>query len=118
MRVGKGGMKKKTKQWRWWIFAVFAFLIFIILQIPATWLIAKFSKDNQILHNVSGNIWQGQADWQRGQLRGTVHWKTRPLDLLLLRVGANLDIHSGNTQFNGVFGYGFGKKIKQPAFLV
>ena len=28
-----------------------------------------------------------------------------------LRVGANLDIHSGNTQFNGVFGYGFGKKI-------
>ena len=104
-------MKKKTKQWRWWIFAVFAFLIFIILQIPATWLIAKFSKDNQILHNVSGNIWQGQADWQRGQLRGTVHWKTRPLDLLLLRVGANLDIHSGNTQFNGVFGYGFGKKI-------
>jgi len=81
-------MKKKTKQWRWWIFAIFAFLIFIILQIPATWLIAKFSKNNQILHNVSGNIWQGQADWQRGQLRGSVHWKTRPLDLLLLRLGA------------------------------
>lgn len=43
--VGKGGMKKNTKQWRWWLFAIFAFLIFIILQIPATWLIAKFSKD-------------------------------------------------------------------------
>ena len=81
LHVGKDGMKKKTKQWKWWIFAIFAFLIFIILQIPATWLIAKFSKDNQILHNVSGNIWQGQADWQQGQLRGSVHWKTRPLDL-------------------------------------
>ncbi len=109
--VGKGGMKKNTKQWRWWLFAIFAFLIFIILQIPATWLIAKFSKDNQLLHNVSGNIWQGQADWQRGQLRGSVHWKTRPLDLLLLRLGADLDIHSGNTHFNGVFAYSFGKKI-------
>ena len=111
LHVGKDGMKKKTKQWKWWIFAIFAFLIFIILQIPATWLIAKFSKDNQILHNVSGNIWQGHADWQQGQLRGSVHWKTRPLDLLLMRLGANLDIHSGNTQFNGVFGYGFGQKI-------
>ena len=28
-----------------------------------------------------------------------------------MRLGANLDIHSGNTQFNGVFGYGFGQKI-------
>lgn len=111
LHVGKGGMKKNTKQWKWWIFAIFAFLIFIILQIPATWLIAKFSKNNQILHNVSGNIWQGQADWQSGQLRGSVHWKTRPLDLFLFRLGANLDIHSGNTQFNGVFAYGLGQKI-------
>ena len=104
-------MKNKTKQWKWWIFAVFAFLIFIILQIPATWLIAKFSKNHQILHNVSGNIWQGQADWQRGQLRGSVHWQTRPLDLLRFRLGANLAIHSGNTQLKGVLGYGFGQKI-------
>ncbi len=64
------------------VFALIAFLIFIILQIPATWLISKFSKNNQTVHNVSGNIWQGQADWHRGALRGTIHWKTRPLDLL------------------------------------
>ncbi|EPP6397876.1 type II secretion system protein N, partial [Acinetobacter baumannii] len=36
-------MKKKSKQWKWWFFALIAFLIFIILQIPATWLISKFS---------------------------------------------------------------------------
>lgn len=103
-------MKKKSKQWKWW-FALIAFLIFIILQIPATWLISKFSKNNQTVHNVSGNIWQGQADWHRGALRGTIHWKTRPLDLLLLRFAADVDIHSGNTQLTGIMAYGFGKKL-------
>ena len=44
-------------------------------------------------------------------MRGSVHWKTRPLDLLLFRLGANLDLHSGNTQLNGVLGYGVGQKI-------
>ena len=109
--VGKDRMKKKNRQWKWWIFAIFVLFIFIVLQIPATWLIAKFSKDYRILQNVSGNIWQGQADWQQGQLRGTVHWKTRPLDLFLLRLGADLDVHSGNTQLNGIVSYGFAKKI-------
>ncbi|MDK4793623.1 MAG: type II secretion system protein N [Acinetobacter sp.] len=104
-------MKKKSKQWKWWFFALIAFLIFIILQIPATWLISKFSKNNQTVHNVSGNIWQGQADWHRGALRGTIHWKTRPLDLLLLRFSADVDIHSGNTQLTGIMAYGFGKKV-------
>ncbi|HBU86115.1 type II secretion system protein N [Acinetobacter oleivorans] len=104
-------MKKKSKQWKWWLFALIAFLIFIILQIPATWLISKFSKNNQTLHNVSGNIWQGQADWRRGTLRGSIHWKTRPLDLFLLRFAADVDIHSGNTQLSGVMGYGVGKKV-------
>ena len=102
-------MKKKSKQVTWWIFAVIAFLVFVVLQIPANWLISKFSKNNQTLSNVSGNIWQGQADWHRGNLRGSLHWSTRPLDLMLLRVAADVEVHSGNTQLNGVLGYGFGK---------
>lgn len=104
-------MKKKSKQWKWWFFALIAFLIFIILQIPATWLISKFSKNNQTLHNVSGNIWQGQADWRRGNLSGSIHWKTRPLDLVLLRLGADVEVHSGNTKLSGVVAYGVSKKI-------
>jgi len=83
-------MNKRTKQLTWWIFAVLAFLLFVVLQIPAAWIISKFSKDNQTLQNVSGNIWQGQADWHKDKLRGSVSWKTRPLDLLLLRLGADL----------------------------
>lgn len=58
-------MNKKSKQITWWITGVVAFLIFVLLQVPATWLISKFYKNNQTLQNVSGNIWQGQADWRR-----------------------------------------------------
>lgn len=104
-------MIKKSKVMVWWGIAVIAFLIFILLQIPASWLISKFYKNNQVLKNVSGNIWHGEADWQSGNLRGSVAWKTRPLDLILLRLGANLEIYSGQTQLNTVLGYGFGKKI-------
>lgn len=73
----------KSKQMRWWILG-FISLVIYFLQIPATWLISKFYKDNQSLQNVSGNIWIGQADWQKGNLRGTVSWRTRPLDFILL----------------------------------
>ncbi|OTG81117.1 type II secretion system protein N [Acinetobacter sp. ANC 4648] len=104
-------MKNKSKQITWWIIGVIAFLVFVLLQVPASWLIAKFYKDNQVLQNVSGNIWQGQADWRKGNLRGSVAWKTRPLDLILFRLGANLDIHSGETQLHGIAAYGLGKKI-------
>lgn len=103
-------MKKKSKQLKWWIFAVVAFVLFVLLQIPANWLISKFSKNNQVLTNVSGNIWQGQADWRKDQLHGSVHWTIRPLDIFLLRLGAQVEIHSADTQLDGIIGYGFGKK--------
>lgn len=104
-------MIKKTKAIQWWIFAILVFFIFIVLQIPAAWLISKFYKNNQVLQNVSGNIWQGQADWRQGKLKGSLSWKTRPLDLFLLRLGANVTLHSGNTQLKAVVGYGLGHKI-------
>ena len=104
-------MITKPKSLTWWIFAISVFLIFVVLQIPAAWLISKFYKNNQVLQNVSGNIWQGQADWHKGNLRGSVTWRTRPWDLVLLRLGANIEVHSGQTQLNGVVGYGLGKKI-------
>ena len=106
-----GGMGATNKKLRWWMFAILTFVIFVLLQVPATWLIAKFYKSNQSLNNVSGNIWQGQADWQQRGLQGTVAWKVRPWELLLLRAAADIEIHSGQTQLNGVMAYGLGKTL-------
>ncbi|WP_173912239.1 type II secretion system protein N [Acinetobacter sp. Marseille-Q1618] len=104
-------MNKKSKQLTWWMIGIIAFFVFVLLQVPATWLISKFYKNNQSLQNVSGNIWQGQADWHKGNLRGSITWRTRPLDLILLRAGANIEIHSGQTQLKGVAAYGLGKRV-------
>jgi len=104
-------MSGKPKTFKWWILALVAFFIFVVLQVPAAWLISKFYKNNQVLQNVSGNIWQGSADWHKGQLRGSLNWQVRPLDLLLLRLGANVEIHSGNTKLNGVMGYSLSKTL-------
>ena len=104
-------MNIKSKQMYWWGFAIVAFLVFVLLQVPASWLIAKFYQNNQILKNVTGNIWKGQADWQKGALRGSIEWRTRPLDLLLLRFGAHVDVRSGQTQMQGIMGYGLGKTV-------
>ena len=109
-------MSDKPKQIKWLLFAVIIFFIFVMLQVPAAWLISKFYKNNQSLQNVSGNIWRGQADWNKGQLKGSISWKTRPLDLLLLRAGADVEIHSGNTQLEGIIGYGLGKTIVINSF--
>ncbi len=106
------GESQKPKYITWWMFAVVAFLFFVLLQIPAAWLIAKFYKNNQALHNVSGNIWHGQADWQTGKLRGTValDHPTFRFTALFVQV-PNLEIYSANTKLEGVLAYGFGKKI-------
>jgi general secretion pathway protein N len=103
-------MTKKNKHLTWWIFTLSSFLIFVVLQIPAAWLISKFYKNNTVLQNVSGNIWQGQADWHQGSVKGSLNWKIRPLDLLLLRLGAEVDVHSGRTQLQAVVAYGFSQR--------
>ena len=105
------GMINKPKMLSWWIFAAIMFLICIVLQVPAAWLMAKFYPQQQHLTNVSGNIWTGQADWNSGQLRGLVKWQVRPLDFLRLRTAANVELHSGQTQLQGIMAYGLGKKL-------
>ena len=104
-------MIKKSKNLAWWWFALALVLIFILLQVPAAWLVAKFYKNNQSLHNIQGSIWHGQSDWRRGNLQGSLTWQVRPLDIFLMRLGAEVEIYSGRSRVDGVVGYGFGQRI-------
>ncbi len=95
----------------WLIVFVSLFAFFILLQVPAAWLLGKFSPNMRMIHNVNGNIWQGEADWSYQQLQGTVSWSTRPWELLRLRAASHVTIHTGQTELKGVVSYGLGKNI-------
>jgi general secretion pathway protein N len=85
----------------WWFFAAVILLFFIVLQLPAAWVLARLAPQNPYITHVTGNIWSGQADWQYQQLQGVVDWKIRPWELLLLRVGADVEMMVGESQLQG-----------------
>ena len=85
--------------------------LFILLQLPASWLLNKFAPNLRTLTNVTGNIWQGQADWQMAEVKGTLNWSTRPWELIRLRMSSNISIHSGQTELTGIVGYSVFKKV-------
>lgn len=102
----------KKKQIRFWLTLFVGFLVlFIVLQLPAVWIISKVAPQQRMLQNISGNIWQGQADIHVQQLQATISWDTRPWELLRLRAAANVTLHSGQTQLHGVVAYGVGKNL-------
>lgn len=106
-----GAMSKTNKKIRWWLFAATAFLVFVVLQVPASWLVIKFYKNNHVLQNVTGNIWQGQADWQQDAMQGSVAWQARPLELLRLRSAAQIELRMGQTHLEGKLAYSWAKKV-------
>lgn len=86
---------------RWWFFAAFFLLVFIILQLPAAWILARFAPNNPYIDHVTGNIWAGQADWHAQQMQGVLSWQLRPLELLLLRVSADVELSIADSQLSG-----------------
>lgn len=104
-------MANKRKIKIWLIAFISLVALFILLQVPAAWLINKFAPNLRMLQNVNGNIWHGQADWRLNNVQGTVHWSTRPWEIIRLRLASHLTIHSGQTQLQGVVGYSITKKI-------
>lgn len=86
---------------RWWFFAAFCLLVCIVLQLPAAWILARFAPNNPYIDHVTGNIWSGQADWHAQQMQGVVSWQLKPLQLLLLRVSADVDVSIADSQLSG-----------------
>ncbi|WP_227498091.1 type II secretion system protein N [Moraxella macacae] len=90
----------------WLLLGLILLCLFLLLQLPANWLVQKFIPDNPYLQQVSGNLWQGQANWQvdeTGQktLAGTLVWQWQPWHLLTGNIGMTVTVQSGSTNIQG-----------------
>ncbi|MDE2420843.1 MAG: type II secretion system protein N [Gammaproteobacteria bacterium] len=94
--------KKNRPSGYWWAFASVMLLSFIMLQLPAAWVIARVMPNNPYLDNVSGNLWHGQGDWHYKDAQGVISWQTRPWMLLFFRVSANVTLKTGDTQLQAI----------------
>ena len=100
----------------WWLVAVVVFALCVVVQLPAIWLLNKFSPNNNMIQQISGNIWHGSAIVQLPAaytssntpvVPASVTWQWRPLSLFTGKLGADIDIQSGATQLQGQLNRGF-----------
>ena len=92
----------------WWLIGLLVFALFALLQMPASWVLQKVAPQSPYVQHVSGNLWQGAAIWQvpvskvsKAPLTGALSWHWQPWQLLLGKLGADVDISSGQTQLDG-----------------
>ncbi|MCG3857519.1 type II secretion system protein N [Psychrobacter sp. Ps2] len=89
----------------WWLVGFVLFALFAVLQMPAAWLLEKYAPDTPYVQHVSGNVWQGAAIWQlpmsSTSLTGMAEWSWKPWQLLIGKLGADVNIHSAQTRLNG-----------------
>lgn len=97
----------------WWLLGILLLLIFLFVQLPASWLIARFAPNQQYLENINGNLWRGQAQWRlparmigrAGQpLSGSLDWQWRPWELLWLQMGSDVTIKTGSSDVHARLG--------------
>lgn len=93
----------------WWLLALVLLCLFLLVQLPASWLVQKFLPNNPYLQQVSGNLWEGQSSWQvfepskpNQALSGTLNWHWKPIYLLSGKVAMSVEIRSGQTLLNGL----------------
>lgn len=90
----------------WWLIGLVLLCLCLVVQLPASWIIQKFAPNNPYLQQITGNLWQGQANWQLAtdptkMLTGTVGWRWQPLQLVTGKLGFRSDIRSGKTNLIG-----------------
>lgn len=89
----------------WWLIGFILFALFALLQMPASWVIEKYAPDSPYVQHVSGNLWQGSAIWQLPvatiPLTGSANWSWQPWQLFLGKIGADVDISTGQTRLDG-----------------
>ncbi len=100
-------MADKRPRKRWWFFAAFLFLFFVLLQLPAAWILARVAPQNAYIDSISGSLWQGQADWRLQNVQGVVSWRFRPLSIFALKLGADVELRTGETRLDGQVALGY-----------
>jgi general secretion pathway protein N len=96
-------LNKKNKPSAYWlVFAFVLLLSFVMLQLPAAWILARVMPDHSYIDNVSGNLWYGQGDWHYQDMQGTLTWQARPWMLLFLRASANVTLDTGDTKLKAI----------------
>ncbi|TXD98666.1 type II secretion system protein N [Psychrobacter frigidicola] len=96
----------------WWLVGLVLFALSALLQMPAAWVLEKFAPNSPYVQHVSGNLWQGSAIWQlplsATPLTGVATWSWQPWQLLLGKIGANVEVSSGQTRLDGQVKWGRG----------
>jgi len=89
----------------WWLVGLVVFALFAVLQMPAAWIVEKYAPESPYVQQVSGNVWQGALIWQLPQtgtaLTGSANWTWQPWQLFLGKLGADVEITTGQTRLDG-----------------
>lgn len=90
----------------WWLIGLVLLCLSLLVQLPASWIVQKFAPNNPYLQQITGNLWQGQANWQlmmnpTKPVTGTVNWQWQPWQLFTGKLGFRTDIRSGKTNLIG-----------------
>ena len=89
----------------WWLVGCVLFLLFALLQMPAAWLVKKYAPDSTYIQHVSGNLGHGSMIWQLPlsdtPLTGSASWTWQPWHLLLGKIGAEVEVSTGQTRLDG-----------------
>ena len=96
----------------WWFIGLLIFVLFALLQMPAAWIIQKVAPKSPYVQHVSGNLWQGSMIWQlpiaslssssaQAPLTGAAQWTWQPWHLLTAKLGADVEVSSGQTRLAG-----------------
>lgn len=98
----------------WWLIGLVLLCLCVLMQMPASWVVQKFLGDDDHIQWVSGNLWQGSLSWQmpmqgKPPLVGSIDWQWQPSQLLLARLGADVQVVSGGTRLQGKVARGIGK---------
>ena len=92
----------------WWLVGLLVFALFALLQMPAAWVLNKYAPESPYVQHISGNLWQGSAVWQlpmtvtdKPPLTGVASWTWQPWQLFFGKLGADVNIHTGQTKLDG-----------------